>query len=52
MRNRKQEIKWRPGYDGEYGHPIFDEKAEAEKPKPKPVFEPVANKIQRSLGDF
>ena len=53
MRNRKQEIKWRPGYDGEYGHPIFDEKAEAEKKAlPKPVFEPVANKIQRSLGDF
>jgi uncharacterized protein (TIGR00375 family) len=54
MRNRKQEIKWHPGYDGEYGHPIFDENAPAPKPKikPAPVQDKPAKPIQRGLGDF
>ncbi len=46
MRNRTQQIRWRPGYDGEYGHPIFDEHAEAKKPVALP---PPA---QKSLGEF
>ncbi len=54
MRNRKQEIKWHPGYDGEYGHPIFDENAPIPKPKikPAPIQDTPAKPIQRGLGDF
>jgi len=47
--NRQQKIKWQPGFDGEYGHPIFDEHAEVKRPElpaelPKPA--------QRELGEF
>ncbi|MEM2916718.1 MAG: endonuclease Q family protein [Candidatus Woesearchaeota archaeon] len=48
MKNRKQQIKWHPGYDGEYGHPIFDEKEESAKPAPVAITKPA----QKSLGDF
>ncbi len=49
MRNRSQKIKFQPGYDGEYGHPIFDENAVIKKTKipaelPKPA--------QRGIADF
>jgi PHP family Zn ribbon phosphoesterase len=49
LRNREQKIRWRPGFDGEYGHPIFDEHAEIKRPElpaelPKPA--------QRELGEF
>ncbi len=49
MRNRKQEIKWHPGYDGEYGHPVFDENAPE---KQKQVHDKPAKPIQRGLGDY
>jgi uncharacterized protein (TIGR00375 family) len=54
MRNRKQEIKWHPGYDGEYGHPIFDENAPRPKPKikPEPIQDTPPKPAQRGLGDF
>ncbi len=52
IRNRKQEIKWRPGYDGEYGHPIFDENAPLPKPKKLQVQEKPAKPIQRGINDF
>lgn len=46
MRNRKQEIKWHPGYDGEYGHPIFDANAQRQKPAEQP------KSLQKSLSGF
>ncbi len=49
LRNRTQNIKWKPGYDGEYGHPIFDEKAEEKKHKPGIL--PI-KPAQRGLGEF
>lgn len=48
LRNRAQQIRWRPGYDGEYGHPIFDEHAELSKQVLRPAIKPA----QRSLGEF
>jgi uncharacterized protein (TIGR00375 family) len=45
IRNRNQKIKFKPGYDGEYGEPIFDEN---EKEK---IEEPV-KPAQKGLGDF
>ncbi len=45
MRNRTQQITWNPGYDGEYGHPIFDGHAKAKKPI-------VLKPAQKSLGEF
>ncbi len=53
MRNRNQKIKFHPGYDGEYGHPIFDENApEKPKQKPAPIQDKPAKPIQRGLGEF
>ena len=65
LRNRTQNIRWKPGYDGEYGHPIFDGQAEAKKIEPmKPLRTetskgPLTGKsavsarpIQRGLGEF
>ncbi|MBW2994396.1 endonuclease Q family protein [Candidatus Woesearchaeota archaeon] len=43
MRNRGQKIEFQPGYDGEYGRPIFD----ATK-KQKPIAKP----SQKGIGDF
>ena len=43
-RNRSQNIKFQPGYDGEYGKPIFDEESEIKKSNVKPS--------QKSLVDF
>jgi len=43
MRNRGQKIEFQPGYDGEYGKPIF----EGHK-KQKPIAKP----SQKGLGDF
>lgn len=48
LRNRTQQIKWNPGYDGEYGHPIFDGHVEVKKSVQTPTVKPV----QRGLGDF
>lgn len=45
LRNRNQRIKFKPGYDGEYGEPIFDENKEEKTEEPvKPA--------QKGLGDF
>lgn len=43
MRNRGQKIEFQPGYDGEYGKPIFGE---------KPVKKEVVKPAQKGLGDF
>ena len=43
MRNRAQKIDFQPGYDGEYGKPIFDGKKKEIKPV-KPA--------QKGLGEF
>ena len=45
LRNRNQKIKFKPGYDGEYGEPIFDENKEEK------IEEPV-KPAQKGLGDF
>jgi PHP family Zn ribbon phosphoesterase len=44
LKNRTQQIKWQPGYDGEYGHPVFDGQAAVKKPAYTPS--------QKSLGEF
>ncbi len=48
MKNRKGEIEIQPGYDGEYGIPVFsdEDRKKAEKPDIKAV------QKQTSLGDF
>ncbi|MBD3304340.1 hypothetical protein GF343_04280 [Candidatus Woesearchaeota archaeon] len=43
IRNKKQKIEFQPGYDGEYGKPIF----EGSKKEIKPV-----KPAQKGLGDF
>jgi uncharacterized protein (TIGR00375 family) len=48
LRNRTQRIDWHPGYDGEYGHPVFHEHDDAPK---KPQI-PAAKPAQRGLGEF
>jgi uncharacterized protein (TIGR00375 family) len=47
MKNRFGQIEVQPGYDGEYGIPIFDESDRKELQK----FE-VPKKVQKGLGDF
>lgn len=48
LRNRTQQIKWHPGYDGEYGHPVFEEHEEPQKQEfPTPL-----KQKQRELQDF
>lgn len=42
--NRNEKIKIQPGYDGEYGYPVFSEKGIKEKKEIK--------KVQKGLGDF
>jgi uncharacterized protein (TIGR00375 family) len=41
MKNRAGNVKVQPGYDGEYGYPLMDDKSEVK-----------SSKIQRSLRDF
>ncbi|MFH1229734.1 MAG: DNA helicase UvrD, partial [Candidatus Aenigmatarchaeota archaeon] len=41
MKNRSGKIRVQPGYDGEYGFPLLDDKTEVK-----------SSKIQRSLRDF
>lgn len=48
LRNRTQQIRWQPGYDGEYGHPIFDGHEPPKKVEPMKPAKP----IQRGLGEF
>jgi uncharacterized protein (TIGR00375 family) len=48
LRNRTQQIRWKPGYDGEYGHPIFDGIEPPKKSAPMKQARP----IQRGLGEF
>ena len=43
LRNRKQKIEFQPGYDGEYGKPIFDN---------KPVEKKMIKPAQKGLNDF
>ena len=43
IRNRNQKIDFQPGYDGEYGKPIFD----GSKKEVKPV-----KPAQKGLSDF
>lgn len=45
LRNRLQKIKFQPGYDGEYGKPIFDENKKEEK---KHIKKPA----QKGLSEF
>ena len=45
IRNRNQKIPFKPGYDGVYGIPVFDEKSE-EHINAKP------SKIQKGLDEF
>lgn len=47
MKNRFGQIEVQPGYDGEYGIPIFDESDRKELQK----FE-APKKVQKGLGDF
>lgn len=47
LRNRAQKIKWQPGYDGEYGHPIFDENEQIKK-----TFQITVKPVQRELREF
>ncbi|MBR9690426.1 DNA helicase UvrD [Candidatus Woesearchaeota archaeon] len=47
LRNRKGEIKVIPGYDGEYGIPVFEEKDKPATEKPKMKTSP-----QKGLSDF
>jgi uncharacterized protein (TIGR00375 family) len=48
LRNRTQQILWRPGFDGEYGHPIFDEHEEVKKQAPVAALKPA----QKELSEF
>lgn len=45
IKNRNQQIKFHPGYDGEYGHPIFDENKKEELKK-------IKRKTQAGLGEY
>ncbi len=45
IKNRHGQIKFRPGYDGEYGHPIFEEKEE-KKETVKPT------KVQKGIDEY
>jgi uncharacterized protein (TIGR00375 family) len=44
IRNREQKIEFQPGYDGEYGKPIFDENKKEKKEPVKPA--------QKGLKEF
>ncbi len=46
IKNRHQKIKFHPGYDGEYGHPIFEESENAEITPVK------TKKEQKGLGEY
>jgi len=53
--NRNAEIEFAPGYDGEYGHPVFDKEKELEKQKEmaeKTTNLPKPGTAQKGLGDF
>ena len=45
MMNREGKIKVKPGYDGEYGVPVFDDSVEEKKEK-------IKKHPQKSLGEF
>lgn len=45
IKNRHQKIKFHPGYDGEYGHPIFDE-SEEKHSEHKPA------KVQKGIDEY
>ena len=47
--NRNQQIKITPGYDGEYGHPIFGNEEKKEKRETKEI---KITKKQKSLSEF
>ena len=55
IKNREGKIEIKPGYDGEYGYPVFDREKEmekeAEKEKSKKKAGPDAEK-QKGLSDF
>jgi uncharacterized protein (TIGR00375 family) len=46
IQNRKGEINIQPGYDGEYGYPVFSESDKKELPKVE------IKQVQKGLGDF
>ncbi|MBW2978392.1 endonuclease Q family protein [Candidatus Woesearchaeota archaeon] len=46
IQNRMGEIKIQPGYDGEYGYPVFSEQDVKELPKVE------VKQVQKGLGDF
>jgi uncharacterized protein (TIGR00375 family) len=56
LKNRNGQVKLKPGYDGEYGIPIFDDKEvrifEEEKEKQAEEIEKKPKKRQAGLGEF
>ena len=49
IRNRNQKIPFKPGYDGVYGIPVFEESAEIKTTKENKNFKKIS---QKGLGEF